>query len=230
MILLNGFFTSVYGHIAFLQITDYNVGLNGMQFINPSAYQLWVKRIGSYLDHFTVPIYSIPKRLKLDMSIKLMLEVMKVKFNFYVALFVVSFLLICLSLYILFWYRLYIINSSFVGIFLLSKVTEKKVKNVEGTPVRTATLSEISNGEKSKIPNGQVIEENENKHKILIRFKNSFEKRKIEVGEELAKKWMYTVVNFEHGFSIYLYRKGFNLIALDYCKWPKSRFITKAPR
>ena len=72
--------------------------------------------------------------------------------------------------------------------------------------------------------------ENENKHKILIRFKNSFEKRKIEVGEELAKKWMYTVVNFEHGFSIYLYRKGFTLIALDYCNWPKSRFITKAPR
>ena len=42
-------------------------------------------------------------------------------------------------------------------------------------------------------------------------YENSFEKRKIEVGEELAKKWMYTVVNFEHGFSIYLYRKGFNL-------------------
>ena len=64
----------------------------------------------------------------------------------------------------------------------------------------------------------------------MIRFKKKKKKRKIEVGEELAKKWMYTVVNFEHGFSIYLYRKGFNLIALDYCKWPKSRFITKAPR
>ena len=162
MILLNAFFTSVYGHIAFFQITDYNVGLNGMQFINPSAYQLWVKRIGSYLDQFTVPIYSIPKRLKLDMSIKLMLEVMKVKFNFYVALFVVSFLLICLSLYILYWYRLYIINSSFMGIFLLAKLKGKKVKNVEGTPVRTTTLSEINNGDKSNIPNGQEIENGNN--------------------------------------------------------------------
>ena len=162
MILLNAFFTSVYGHIAFFQITDYNVGLNGMQFINPSAYQLWVKRIGSYLDHFTVPIYSIPKRLKLDMSIKLMLEVMKVKFNFYVALFVVSFLLICLSLYILYWYRLYIINSSFMGMFLLAKLKGKKVKNVEGTPVRTTTLSEINNGDKSNIPNGQEIENGNN--------------------------------------------------------------------
>ena len=64
----------------------------------------------------------------------------------------------------------------------------------------------------------------------LIRCKNSIEKRKKEVGEELTAKWMYTVIHFEQGFSKYLYHNHFNLIACDYGCWPKSRFITKASR
>lgn len=62
------------------------------------------------------------------------------------------------------------------------------------------------------------------------RYARWFKIRLKEMGEELALKWLYTVIHFEEGFSYYLYKKYINLVALDYGCWPKSRFITKAPR
>ena len=69
------------------------------------------------------------------------------------------------------------------------------------------------------------------KDKTLINKYNRWYVSRIkEVGEETALKWIYTVIHFEEGFSKYLYNNKFKLTALDYCCWPKSRFITKYPR
>ena len=64
----------------------------------------------------------------------------------------------------------------------------------------------------------------------ISKYLRWYNPRLIEVGEELAKKWIYTVINFEEGFSLYLYKSGIKLVALDYGTWKKSRFITKVPR
>ena len=66
--------------------------------------------------------------------------------------------------------------------------------------------------------------------KLIDKYNRWYVNRVKEVGEEIAMKWIYTVVHFEEGFSKYLYNSGFDLVALDYCCWPKSRFITKYPR
>jgi len=68
------------------------------------------------------------------------------------------------------------------------------------------------------------------KYKFSDTEKKWINRRTEEVGRELTLKWIYTVINFEEGFSRYLYHNHFKLIALDYGRWPKSRFITKYPR
>ena len=68
-ILLNSIFVSIYGHIAFLGVCDFNAGINGSQFITPSAFNIWVNQLSGYIDHFSMPLYSIiASDSKKDMS------------------------------------------------------------------------------------------------------------------------------------------------------------------
>lgn len=71
------------------------------------------------------------------------------------------------------------------------------------------------------------FEYTKNNNHDLDKYLIWYEPRVKEIGKELATKWLYTVINFEEGFSKYLQNKGVKSAALDYCCWPKSRFITK---
>lgn len=68
------------------------------------------------------------------------------------------------------------------------------------------------------------------KNPSISKYMRWYDQRLKEVGEELAIKWIYTVINFEEGFSLYLYKNKIKLVALDYGTWKKSKFITKVPR
>ena len=52
-IVLNVFFVTIYSHIAFLGVCDFNAGINGMQFITPSAFNIWVNQKSGHIDHFS---------------------------------------------------------------------------------------------------------------------------------------------------------------------------------
>lgn len=73
-------------------------------------------------------------------------------------------------------------------------------------------------------------EKNKQTNERINKYLRWYGQREKEVGEELAKKWIYTVINFEEGISRFLCSNKIKLVALDYGTWKDSRFITKVPR
>ena len=97
-ILLNSIFVSIYGHIAFLGVCDLNAGINGSQFITPSAFNIWVNQLSGYIDHFSMPLYSIiASDSKKDMSFQIVFEVIKVRKKFYLTFILLYTLVFCYS-------------------------------------------------------------------------------------------------------------------------------------
>ena len=115
-ILLNAFFVSIYGHIAFLGVCDFNAGLNGMQFITPSAFNIWVNQKSGHIDHFSQPLYSVPViNAKRDMSFQIVLEVLKVGKNFYLTFILIYTLFFTLTIYLVIEFKNKILKTTLVG-------------------------------------------------------------------------------------------------------------------
>ena len=105
LIVLDGFFISTYIHITFLELSEFNAGLSGMQFTTPSAFQIWVFRIGKIINHFTDPAFAIPTNLTNNaVNLQIVLEVLKTKFNFYFFLFAVYVAVACIMILFLYNY------------------------------------------------------------------------------------------------------------------------------
>ena len=173
LVILNVLFISLYCHLTFLNLGDFNAGLMGMQFTTPSAYLVWFLKFGSKIDHFSTPINVIPSVLKIDMNIQLALEIMKVQINYYIPLFIGSFVFICISLYILNLYKEEILMSTFIGKYALPFFGRNNNKNVKPRAERVHTST---TEEDRKMENGAQREEVEEN-----RTNNSEREMKVEI-------------------------------------------------
>ena len=147
LIVLDGFFISTYIHITFLELSEFNAGLSGMQFTTPSAFQIWVFRIGKIINHFTDPVFAIPTNLTNNaVNLQIVLEVLKTKFNFYFFLFAVYVAVACIMILFLYKYRKYILSSTLVGIYLFPHRKEVSKEEINEGPVSIKTCSDDKEG------------------------------------------------------------------------------------
>ena len=140
-VILNSVFISIYSHIAFYGLCDFNAGINGMQFLSPSSYNVWVKRTSAHIDHFTMPTYSVLTGKKKNMSRQIVMEVMKVQMNFYIVFYLIYTLIFCMTCYLLYKYREYFIHSTFIGNFLLPKYDNIQKEENTPTPIQNTSQS-----------------------------------------------------------------------------------------
>ena len=147
LIFLDGFFISSYIHITFLELSEFNAGLSGMQFTTPSAFQIWVFRIGKIINHFTDPVFAIPTNLTNNaVNLQIVLEVLKTKFTFYFFLFAVYVAVACIMILFLYKYRKYILSSTLVGIYLFPHRKEVSKEEINEGPVSIKTCSDDKEG------------------------------------------------------------------------------------
>ena len=156
-VIFNSVFISIYSHIAFYGLCDFNAGINGMQFLSPSSYNVWVKRTSAHIDHFTMPTYSVLTGKKKNMSREIVMEVMKVQMHFYIVFYLIYSLIFCVTCYLLYKYREYFIHSTFIGKFLLPKFdNSQKMQKEDNTTITSRSIEENNIKINKKNPKSKI--------------------------------------------------------------------------
>lgn len=117
-VIVNSIILSIYVHITFLGLGDFNEGIIGMQFLSPSSYNVWIKKLSAHIDHFTLPTYTVITGKKKNMTKQIIREVMKVRINFYIVFYLIYTLLFFISIFLVIKFNYYFIHSTFVGKYL----------------------------------------------------------------------------------------------------------------
>ena len=150
-----------------LHFLEFVISMQGSQFITPSAFNIWVNQLSGYIDHFSMPLYSIiASDSKKDMSFQIVFEVIKVRKKFYLTFILLYTLVFVIAIYLVIEFRYQIFKTTLVGqlILPLCAVNQQtnNIKTEQPIQVQTDESGKKQSDEGNKDINGGNQEEKYN--------------------------------------------------------------------